>query len=104
VSIHISSVVIPRLIRAYKAAFGMAFANIAQLGNLTTGPKDYHTHLHFMPRYSPEAVPVLNDQAFPDLEWGKALNIDPKRGFPVVPCTDELVEAIRKALSPQLRT
>lgn len=74
------------LVDVYEEMFGMTLVNWAQLGNLTrdnngnstTEHKYYHFHYHFIPRY--EKAPIWDKREWKDEQWGKALNIDPKKG------------------------
>ena len=86
--------------KVYKELFNMSMANIAQLGNLTENEKgektsidDYfHSHFHYIPRYE---NPVLKySTLFVDPQWGKALNIDPKAGLPILKPSDSLIDQI----------
>jgi len=98
---HVFCTVVPWLNSKCKQLYGMSMANLAQLGNLTTdehGEKTsvaayFHWHVHWIPRY--ETAPIVLDQAFPDPQWGAALNLDTKAGLPIVKPSADLLQRIK---------
>lgn len=99
---------IARLDKSLRSVFGASILNIAQLGNLTedelgrkTSALQYHhCHFHVIPRY--EKPPNFCGKSWPDPQWGKALNIDPKAGLPIVIPTSDEVKAIVDAIKNHL--
>lgn len=99
---------IARVTAMCKKAFGAALTNVAQLGNLTeddegkkTSQEEFHhCHFHVIPRY--EKTPKFADKEWPDPQWGKALNIDPKAGLPVVKPTSQEIDLIVASLKRAL--
>lgn len=87
---------------AYTYLFGMTYGNWCQLGNLTedengkptTDQKYFHTHYHLIPRYK-DPVQYLN-RPFIDVEFGRALNIDPKSGHVKLVLPDADMEILQR--------
>lgn len=92
----------------YQNIFGMNFDNWLQLGNLTrdhnnemtTDLKYFHLHYHIIPRYS---QPIERfGITFEDVQFGKALNIDPKCGHKKVTLSKQQMEELRDEVQAEL--